>query len=113
MPNVAELKNGASPEPSLAGDGVMGSHEELSQSNKLSAIDLQQVYEIGFSDGRRGPWKRKTLMLASWAPEQQRCYDKGHMDGRRQQLLDSQEAPKDPMPYSRSAAERPSGGDIP
>jgi len=57
-------------------------------NKKLSALGVDQVYEIGFADGQRGPWKRKTLMLEHWSEQQSFYYGKGHMDGQRQRLLD-------------------------
>ncbi len=47
-------------------------------------LSLDEVYEIGLCDGRRGLPRRETFLLPKWGWEQQACYNKGYLDGVRE-----------------------------
>jgi hypothetical protein len=59
------------------------------RSHKLSSIPFRDIYEIGFSDGRRGYDKRDTFLLDKWDAEQQNAYDQGYRAGEQQRLANS------------------------
>lgn len=48
----------------------------------------QQVYELGFEDGRIGSPRRVTSMLSQWGQEKLEFYNRGYEDGQRQQMMD-------------------------
>jgi len=45
------------------------------------ALAAEDVYDIGFADGKRNLGKRQTFMLHRWAADQQRDYDRGYSEG--------------------------------
>jgi hypothetical protein len=45
------------------------------------AVELKDVYDIGYADGNRNLGRRQTFMLHRWGAEQQRQYDQGYRDG--------------------------------
>ena len=60
---------------------------EGGEKSKKSVLALDDVYEIGFADGRRGSPMRETFMLRRWGAEQLRYYNNGYSDGMRESLL--------------------------
>lgn len=62
---------------------------EIRRSSGKVSIDLQDIYAIGFADGRRGDIRRGTFMLQRWELEELQCYNRGYNDGQ-QRLLEYQ-----------------------
>jgi hypothetical protein len=49
----------------------------------VPALGLHEAYDLGFADGRRDQWSRRSIVLRSWDPSQVKYYDQGHADGER------------------------------
>ncbi len=62
----------------------MSSLEDETATVAPPCISLDEVYEIGFYDGRRGIPRRETFLLRKWGPEQEPYYSKGYFDGLRE-----------------------------
>ena len=57
------------------------------RKSETTLLALDEVYEIGFADGRRGSPMRETFMLRRWGAEQLMYYNNGYSDGMRERLL--------------------------